>query len=98
MRKEGNSFIYIMFNKQNGTLYTGVTTDLVKRVWQHKDGTFKGFTSKYGLNKLGYYEVFNDVSEAIAREKQIKGGSRLDKLKLIEGMNPNWLDLSEELW
>jgi len=87
-----------MFNKQNGTLYTGVTTDLVKRVWQHKDGTFKGFTSKYGLNKLGYYEVFNDVSEAIAREKQIKGGSRLDKLKLIEGMNPNWLDLSEELW
>jgi len=67
MRKHGYSYAYILFNQYNGTLYTGVTTDLLKRVWQHKNKTYKGFTGKYYVDKLGYYEVFEDINEAIER-------------------------------
>ena len=90
-------FVYILFNKRNGTLYTGVTSDLLNRVYQHKHKLTEGFTTKYGADKLGFYEMHFDVYSAIAREKQIKGGSRKKKLDLIESMNPNWDDLYEKL-
>ena len=70
------SYVYILFSKPNGTLYTGVTSNLQKRVWEHKNKVYQSFTSKYGVDKLGYYEVYSDVKDAIAREKQLKGGSR----------------------
>ncbi len=91
------SYVYILFNQRNGTLYTGVTSDLVKRDWEHKNKTSEGFSKKYCVDKLGYFEVFEDINEAIAREKQIKAGSRKKKLTLIESVNPNWKDLSEGL-
>ena len=78
------------------TLYVGVTNDLEKRVWQHKNGVFEGFTSRYKLDRLVYYEQYSDIRNAIAREKQIKGGLRIKKLQLIVSMNPEWRDLSEE--
>ena len=86
-----------MFNKRNGTLYTGVTSDLIKRVYEHKNKLVDGFTKRYGIDKLGYYEIFSDINLAIQREKQIKAGSRENKIKLIESMNPDWKDLYEEL-
>ena len=86
-------YVYILFNKRNGTLYVGVTNDLVKRVWQHKNKVVEGFTKQYSIDKLGYYEVCNDINSAIAREKQLKGGNRKAKLELIELNNPNWNDL-----
>ncbi len=86
-------YVYILFNKRTGTLYTGVTSDLVKRVYEHKSKVVDGFTKKYGVDKLGYYEVFNDIEEAIKREKAIKGGSRAKKIKMIESVNPAWDDL-----
>ena len=82
-----------MANKRNGTLYTGVTSNLKKRVYQHKESIIKGFTSKYECNKLVYYEILETMESAILREKQIKSGSRKKKLKLIESINPGWLDL-----
>ena len=91
------SYIYILFNKRNGTLYTGVTSDLVKRVYEHKTKAVEGFTKRYGVDKLGYYEVYEDINLAIKREKQIKGGSRKNKLKLIESMNPDWKDLYNDI-
>ena len=91
------SYVYILFNKKNGTLYTGITSDLKKRLYQHKNKIYEGFTSKYDVTKLGYYEVYNDIKAAIEREKQIKGGSRKKKLLLIERVNPEWKDLSIEL-
>ena len=91
--KDKFSYIYILFNKRNGTLYTGVTSDLVKRIYEHKNKLVDGFTKKYNVDKLGYYEVFEDIEEAIKREKQIKGGSRGDKIKLIESINSEWKDL-----
>ena len=91
------SYVYILFNKKNGTLYTGITSDLKKRLYQHKNKIYEGFTSKYDVTKLGYYEVYNDIKAAIEREKQIKGGSRKKKLLLIERQNPEWKDLSIEL-
>ena len=91
------SYVYILFNKKNGTLYTGITSDLKKRLYQHKNKIYEGFTSKYDVTKLGYYEVYNDIKAAIEREKQIKGGSRKKKLLLIERLNPEWKDLSIEL-
>ena len=91
------SYIYILFNKPNGTLYTGVTTDLVKRIWEHKNKITGGFTAKYNIDKLGYYEEFTDIKDAIAREKQIKGGSRKKKLNLIINANPDWIDLYEQI-
>ncbi len=88
------AYVYILFNKKNGTLYTGVTSDLKKRVYQHKQKFFGGFTAKYDVNKLGYYEQFNDITQAIEREKQIKSGSRKKKILLIEKLNPSWEDLA----
>lgn len=86
-----------MFSKRNGTLYTGVTADLVRRVYEHKNKLVEGFTKKYEVDKLGYYEAFDDITQAIQREKQIKAGSRKNKLKLIESINPNWKDLYEDI-
>ena len=92
-----NGYVYIMTNKNNTVLYTGVTSDLVKRVYEHKNKLADGFTKKYNAVKLVYYEVFNDISEAIRREKQIKGGSRDNKVRLIESMNPRWDDLYDDI-
>jgi putative endonuclease len=90
--------IYIMTNKLNTTLYTGVTSDLYYRVLEHKEKKYpKGFTARYNLTKLVYYEVFHSIEEAIAREKQIKGGSRNDKEQLINSINLNWNDLFDEV-
>ena len=86
-------YVYILFNKRNGTLYVGVTNDLVKRVWQHKNKVVEGFTKQYGVDKLGHYEVFENINSAITREKQLKGGNRKAKIELIELNNPNWNDL-----
>ena len=86
-------YVYIMTNKAR-TLYVGVTNNLEQRVAQHKEKLVEGFTSRYGLNELAYYASTNDVREAIAREKQIKGWTRAKKIVLIEEMNPNWDDLS----
>ena len=85
--------IYILSNKKNGTLYVGVTSDLVKRIWQHKNNVASGFASKYKCKSLVYYELYDDIENAILREKKIKGGSRKKKIDLIEGLNPNWNDL-----
>lgn len=88
-------FIYIITNKNNTTLYTGVTANLLERIKQHKDKIDKkSFTARYNLNKLVYYEAFQIIGNAIAREKQIKAGSRAKKIKLIESINPNWADLT----
>ncbi len=92
-----HSYVYIMTNKHNTVLYTGVTSDLKRRVWQHKEKLADGFTKRYNVNMLVYYEVFEDVRAAIAREKQIKGGSRQKKIDLVNGMNPDWHDLYDEL-
>jgi len=89
--------VYIMTNKSNTTLYTGVTNDLHRRVYEHKNNSSSGFTTKYKLHKLVYYEVTMDVNAAILREKQIKGGSRQRKIELINSLNPDWMDLSENI-
>jgi putative endonuclease len=89
-------YVYIMTNKYNTTLYTGVTNDLARRAYQHKQGLGGGFTSKYNVTKLVYYEVFDDSLTAIAREKQLKAGSRQKKIDLVNGMNPAWKDLALE--
>ena len=87
-------YVYILFNKRNGTLYVGVTSFLKRRVYEHKTKLHPdSFTAKYSVDKLGYYEEYQMVIDAIAREKQIKGGSRADKIALIESMNPDWEDL-----
>jgi putative endonuclease len=86
-----------MTNERNGTLYTGVTSDLVKRVWQHRESVADGFTKRYGCKLLVWYEVGGDRTAAIAREKQIKAGSRADKLRLIEASNPGWRDLWDDI-
>lgn len=89
--------VYIITNKWNTTLYAGITNNLSNRLWQHKQKLVRGFTSKYNLNKLVHHEVFTNIEEAIAREKQIKGGSRKKKIELIEKDNPKWKDLSDNL-
>ena len=87
-------YVYILFNQRNGTLYTGVTSFLKRRVYEHKTKFHPdSFTAKYSIDKLGYYEEHVSIKEAIEREKQIKGGSRAAKLALIEDMNPGWEDL-----
>jgi putative endonuclease len=86
-----------MTNKLDSVLYTGVTSDLVKRVYEHKSKLIEGFTKKYNVNKLVYYEVFDDISDAIEREKQIKSGKRQRKIDLISNKNPAWKDLSNKL-
>ena len=91
MQKVG--YVYFMANKANTVLYVGVTNDLQRRVWEHKEDLLGGFTQRYKVHKLVYYEIFDDVSNAILREKQIKGGSRKKKLDLIKSMNPEFRDL-----
>jgi len=89
--------VYIMTNRHNTVLYTGVTNDLKKRAWQHREKLVEGFTKRYNVTKLVYYEVFDDVHAAIAREKQIKAGSRQKKIDLVNSMNREWRDLYDEL-
>ena len=86
-------FIYILTNKTNSVLYTGVTNNLIRRVWQHKQKLVSSFATKYNVDKLVYYEMYDHVENAIAREKQIKAGSRKKKLELIKKKNPNFEDL-----
>ena len=86
-------YVYIMASK-TGTIYTGVTNDMVRRVYQHKHGLIPGFTTKYGITKLVYYESSSDINSAITREKQIKGWLRKKKVALVESTNPGWTDLS----
>ncbi|MEA1981783.1 MAG: GIY-YIG nuclease family protein [candidate division Zixibacteria bacterium] len=95
MSKRG--FVYILTNKSNKVLYTGVTSDLIKRIYSHKNKSDSKFTPKYKTTKLVYYEIFDDIYHAIQREKQIKAGSRDKKLKLIENFNPNWIDLYDRI-
>jgi putative endonuclease len=90
--------VYIMTNSRHTVLYTGVTNDLQRRVGEHKNKTGSTFTKKYNVDKLVYYECGDDVNVAIASEKQIKAGSRKDKLDLINSINPEWKDLFEEFW
>lgn len=90
-------YIYIMTNFENGTIYTGVTNDLVRRVYEHRNGLVEGFTKKYDLKKLVYYEISDTIEVAILREKQIKGGSRKKKLDLINNFNKKWDDLYESI-
>jgi len=87
----------IMTNKINSTLYTGVTKDLKRRVFEHKNKLLEGFTKKYNIDKLVFYEAYDDINNAIAREKQIKGGTKAKKIKLIEDMNIKWNDLFDEI-
>ena len=85
--------IYILASQRNGTLYVGVTSNLVKRVWEHKNDQVDGFSRRYGVHMLVYYEILDTMDTAITREKQSKAGSRAKKLRLIESMNPDWNDL-----
>jgi len=94
---EKQYYVYMMANKYNTVLYTGVTNDLMRRVWEHKEGRGGGFTSRYNVTKLVYYEACGDVRTAIAREKQIKAGSRQKKEALVNEVNPEWRDLYDEL-
>ncbi|OGT66296.1 MAG: GIY-YIG nuclease [Gammaproteobacteria bacterium RIFCSPLOWO2_02_FULL_47_50] len=89
--------VYMLANYRNGTLYVGVTSNLSKRIWEHKAKVVKGFTQKYGVNKLVWYEVHETMESALQREKAIKFWKRYWKLKTIEAMNPDWHDLYEEL-
>ncbi|BBB15226.1 endo/excinuclease amino terminal domain protein [Candidatus Rickettsiella viridis] len=91
------SAVYIITNKKHGTLYTGVTSLLVKRIYEHKEGIIDGFTKKYNCKLLVFYELHETMESAILREKQIKAGSRKKKLQLIENINPNWIDLYAEI-
>jgi putative endonuclease len=90
-------FVYILTNKYNKVLYVGVTNNLIRRVYEHKNKLINGFTSKYNVNKLVYYESFQSVFDAIKREKEIKGWKREKKVALINSFNPEWKDLYEEL-
>jgi putative endonuclease len=90
-------WVYIMTNKPYGTLYIGVTSDLCRRAWEHREGEVEGFTKRYGLRRLIYVERFDDVSDAIQRETQLKWWRRLWKIELISKSNPDWLDLYETL-
>jgi len=89
--------VYIMTNKNHTVLYTGVTSDLPKRVYEHREKLTKGFSAKYNCDTLVYYEIFEDIESAITKEKQIKAGSRKKKLELIEKSNWEWRDLSDAL-
>ncbi|HEX9917206.1 MAG TPA: GIY-YIG nuclease family protein [candidate division Zixibacteria bacterium] len=90
-------YVYIIANQNNRVIYTGVTNDLKKRIYEHKKKLIEGFTKKYNITKLVYYEVSNDIKYAITREKQIKGGSRTKKVAMITKMNPEWEDLYDNL-
>ena len=89
-------YVYLLTNFHNTVIYTGVTNDLFRRVLEHRNGIGGVFSRRYELKKLVYYEIYGDVRDAIAREKQIKGGSRINKIKLINAVNPKWKDLLPE--
>ena len=93
----GQPCVYILASQRNGALYVGVTSDLVKRVWEHKNDAVDGFTKRYGVHDLVYYELHADMLAAIAREKQIKKWNRAWKIELIETGNPEWQDLWEDI-
>ncbi|WP_299156156.1 GIY-YIG nuclease family protein [uncultured Tenacibaculum sp.] len=90
-----NPSVYFLTNKNNTVIYIGVTSNLNKRIYEHKNGKYEGFSYKYNCNKLIYYEQFSTMNDAISREKQLKSGNRKKKEDLINKENPNWLDLSE---
>ena len=94
---ERSYYVYILASQRNGTLYIGVTSDLIKRVWEHRNKLVDGFTEKYCIDKLVYYEQFKDIEYAIGREKRLKKYNRRWKIALIEKLNPDWRDLYEEL-
>ena len=94
---ERQPVVYILASKPNGTLYIGVTNDLVKRAWEHKNDSVDGFTKRYGVHRLVYYELHRDMLSAIEREKQLKKWNRAWKLELIEEKNPAWKDLWDEI-
>ena len=89
--------VYILASARNGTLYVGVTSQLLQRIWQHKNHVVTGFSQRYGVDQLVWFEAHSSMEEAILREKQIKSGSRKRKLDLIETMNPDWRDLYEDI-
>ncbi len=91
------AYVYILASKRNGTLYTGVSNNLIKRIYEHKNSMVEGFTSKYNVHSLVYYEASESIVSAIEREKQIKAGSRKKKILLIENKNSEWKDLYDEL-
>ncbi|VAV90760.1 Excinuclease ABC, C subunit-like [hydrothermal vent metagenome] len=95
---EKGGFVYIVTNKRNGTLYIGVTSNLIQRIWQHREGVADGFTKKHGCKILIWYEQFGEIEMAIQREKKMKEWKRLWKLREIEEMNPDWSDLFESLF
>lgn len=95
--RERQPCVYILASKRNGTLYIGVTSDLMKRVWEHKNDLVDGFTKKYGVHRLVYFEMHEDMASAIQREKQLKKWNRNWKIQLIEKENPEWADLYESL-
>ncbi len=92
-----NYYVYILASYKNGTLYIGVTNDLKRRVWEHKHDLVKGFTSEYGVHNLVWYEMHEDIEEAILREKQLKRWKRIWKIEEINKMNPQWLDLYDQI-
>ncbi len=94
---EKKAYVYLMANSSGSVIYTGVTTDLLRRVHEHKNKLVKGFTASYNVNKLVFYEVFDCITDAIVREKQIKAGSRAKKRSMVEAMNPDWKDLYEDI-
>ena len=96
--KDHNYYVYILTNNNKTVLYTGVTNNLERKIYEHKNGINKGFTKKYNINNLVYYEIQNDINEAIKREKQIKAGSRKKKINLINSINPGWEDLAEKIF
>jgi putative endonuclease len=97
MKRDFQPAVYIVANKRNGAIYVGVTSNLVQRVWQHREGVVGGFTKRYGCKVLVWFELHSTMEYAIAREKQLKGGSRKKKLALIEATNPLWRDLYADI-
>ena len=95
--QQKKSYVYILASRKNGTLYIGVTSNLVQRIWQHKNKMVAGFTAKYGVDQLVYYEEYSDITIAISREKRLKTWIRTWKLKLIEKSNPDWEDLYSKI-
>jgi putative endonuclease len=96
MTEDRQYYVYILTNKSNNVLYIGVTNDLIRRIFEHKNKLVEGFTKKYNLRKLVYYEVANDIESAINREKQLKNWHRDRKINLIDQFNPDWKDLSDD--
>lgn len=90
-------YVYIMTNKYNTVLYTGVTNNLIRRVYEHKNNLVEGFTSRYNIDKLVYYDYTENIEASIKREKQIKGWSRQKKINIIEAINPEWKDLYDQI-